>query len=167
MAALAPPRRCWLSPELHPVPDLVKLRFHIERIEKDPLCWDQESWISEWGAELDEAPPQVRRRAAAADVTVPECGTAFCLAGHVVHDAGYVFARTFGDGSTQVALPGHPWEYVLTVAAKLLGVCEPQGRWLFNPHRTLPDFHAFLDREDVRAGACRHGDLLEIRELGQ
>jgi hypothetical protein len=101
-------------------PDIPLLRKYVEWVEEQaarPVAerdWFQGSWVSPRAA----------------------CGTAYCVAGRVVTDAGYHFVihhpvRLPFDEITEVRFGDDPIEQVDHVAQRILGISDEQAYELF------------------------------------
>lgn len=73
-----------------PTPNLPLLRKVLNHIDEHPEEWNQQNWMTRFSPLLnagDTVDVGYRK------VTVPACGTAFCIAGHALHMSGYEFSN--------------------------------------------------------------------------
>jgi len=104
---------------------VARLRKALEHVTAHPDEWDQRVW---WRSSVESG-----------------CGTAGCLAGTVVHQAGYEIPTTFetevdGErlrGADYAFSPTGRREEISEAAQRLLGLSNAQCMRLFNPLNSL------------------------------
>jgi hypothetical protein len=122
-----------------PVPNLPLLRKAVEWVEEQAAKperhrgWYQPAW-RETASELDR-----------------DCGTCYCLAGHVVESSG----ATWLDDETVAPEPGdfpEKYEFVGHRARLLLGLTRDEGHSLFRGVNSAADIRRIAERIAARAG---------------
>ncbi len=110
------------------------LRKVLELITAQPWTWNQETWA------CVNKPEQAEERAEEYGVSTKECGSAFCLAGHVAHLAGRLMKVSRFDYVTAI----YAAEYVMddgsaigTYAERELGLTLEQADALFEAGNSL------------------------------
>jgi hypothetical protein len=99
----------------------------LERIKARPETWDQTYWV-----------------------TREKCGTAFCFAGHVVHEVHPAAVPCLRDGfrlASIFELDGEKLEYQ-TEAARLLEISGEDAAELFNSCNTLKSLEDIINAQE-------------------
>lgn len=77
----------------------------------------------------------------------PACGTAFCLAGHVLNATPDVVFDWLGEGETSMAiLPSGEHVSIFCGAARMLGITDAQAGLLFSGYNTLDHMRSLRDQ---------------------
>lgn len=97
----------------------------LDRIKADPETWNQKAWACR----------------------KPDCGTAYCFAGHIAADMGFRVKDTGGCFDRD----GHYAGYVADIAREALDITEDEDEWLFAQSRTLADFERVREFGSVEA----------------
>jgi hypothetical protein len=137
------------------MPNAEKILGVLNAIQADLAAWSQ----SDWAALIDiKGPESVESLHASSRVILfPECGTAYCAAGHAAVNEGYKFATRFhADESAvsvlspvqaeQLAKTGSfegQMEPVEMVSAVLLGLTPMQAEAFFHPSNWLIDLWGY------------------------
>lgn len=145
-----------MSTYIPPEPNLALLDHHIARIRDGAFNWDQGVWFDPGEAAMDE---WGRNPSEVIPVT---CGSAFCLAGDVVTQAGgqwvseHLLLREPADERCSNYDPD-----VFGVerrARRLLGITPGEGEALFTYNNTLEDIVEVRDEIAARAARGREHD---------
>lgn len=112
-----------------PKPDIARLRRVLAKIDAEPETWDQTAYALKH-----------------------DCGTCYCIAGHVVVDEGHKIS--FGDfGNTcSTAWFTDDGVRVFDIASKLLGLTEEEAVLMFDAHNDRDDIQRYAERIAERAG---------------
>jgi len=123
----------WMSPVRFPGSDVSKgpnlkaIDAALEAIDDSPENWDQSDWATrEYSMEDKNNLPGIVVEPA------PHCGTAMCLAGHVVTQAGYYLLFEDGFETTATAVDSNGQRYFIDhLAQSLLSLTRHQAEALF------------------------------------
>ena len=128
----------WNSPVLYGIgvdtyrgPNLERIDAALEAIDASPENWNQEDWAIRGSEDSIPNLPEIVVE------PVPHCGTAMCLAGHVVTQAGYYLLFEKGLANTNVAVDSSGQRYYIDKLAKdLLNITHDQAEALFEYRNT-------------------------------
>src|SRR5882724_3245257 len=84
-------------PNLDDGPNMGRIDAALEAIDASPENWNQSHWAIRDIPIEEDAPMAVVE-------PIPSCGTAMCLAGHVVTQAGYYIMFREGDVEADIAV---------------------------------------------------------------
>jgi hypothetical protein len=126
-------------------PNIPLLRKYVEWVEEQAQLpelhreWHQGWWIVDVEERNRYREATNSSRGQFRDPNV--CGTAYCVAGKVVTDAGYkpVYSFTFGTGNIGEVADGEETYGISELASELLGVTYEDGNRLFASHNTAQD----------------------------
>jgi hypothetical protein len=143
-----------------PTPDVPRLRKTLEHITAHPDEWDQSFWAVDWEMYREywcgDGP--VLKRRLAMTMGRPACGTAYCVAGRTVVDAGCQIVMKADGGAYQCIDPGRHASSAPDVcnishkARELLGLTRDEAIALFEETNTLNDLWRIGQRIAARAG---------------
>lgn len=135
-----------------PTPDIPRLRKVLEHITAHPEEHVQDAWairyiedgepFSEYCAPIRQFLESARQKG---------CGTAMCVAGHVVHQAGYDIDWNSGYLTEWCRKSGDS-RGISPVAQELLGLDSKSARELFRCSNTLEDLWRIAREIAERAG---------------
>lgn len=123
-------------------PDSERLDKALAGIDASLANWDQTQWAVRklndddeyWFDEIVVAP-------------TPECGTAMCLAGQVVVQAGYYIAFQYGHAETNWAVDKTGLRHeISSLARKLLGLTVWQANQLFSANNDRGELQRVRDK---------------------
>lgn len=121
------PERPYPSEEdLENGPNVERIDAALAAIDASPANWDQAHWaVRTLDVEEEELPEVVVK-------PVPSCGTALCLAGHVVSQAGYFILFEEDEDESVLAVDSYGQRYFIPdLAETLLNLTGKQARSLF------------------------------------
>lgn len=110
-----------MTPDMQQIEDLVAWA-EAESTKESGSAWNQEDWVTP---------------------NVPECGTAYCIAGKAVSNAGYSMLIESGPAGVNFVYdaeaPDGRGSDIGDLAQQLLGLTEEQSEVLFYAYNTIED----------------------------
>lgn len=100
--------------------NLTEINDIITYIEDHPESWFQGEWARKFHNKT-------------------RCGTAYCIAGHAVHRAGYKICWNRGSHATECRRPDGEFDTIQTAATEVLGLTFEQASRLFSGANDMDD----------------------------
>lgn len=133
-------------------PNLERIDAALAAIDASPVNWNQGHWaIRDLSLDEEDTSMVVVKPA-------PSCGTAMCLAGHVVTQAGYYILFEEGEEETAEAVDANGRRYFIeNLAQSLLNLNESQAKNLFEYRNTRDDLQ--YQRNQIEQSASNRDEV--------